>query len=322
MSGSILAVTYDTTASKYLIQKLGSAQIADLAITSALIATDAVGTPHILDKNVTSAKLTSAIVSLLGSVADGAITSAKIASGQVGDGHIYPGSILSAKIAANIIATPHILNQGILSASLGAAIIAAPHIANQGLLSANFGAGAIGGTHVANQGLVSANLAVGVIGHSLVTDYGIVSGKVASGAITENELASGLSIDIAEMAQEPTFRAQTLISGSTPMGIQFSVSGYFSYAQARDISSMPAIGVTTANILSGQVGTFRYGGRLTNTGWDFSGYVGRLLYMGLSSEVTLTAPSVSGDCIQRVGKVVDSDTMFLNPSLQFLQIAG
>lgn len=329
MPGSVLVMTYDTSSGTYKAQLLGTAQIADLAITSAKLAAEiisllgtvadgaitsakiasgVVGGVHIADATITSSDIAVGTIGgihildgsiLTADLADALITSAKLASGQVGDGHIYPASILSAKIAANIIATPHILNQGILSASIGANVLATPHILNQGILSAS--------------------LAAGVIGDTLVANFGIVSGKIASGVITEQQLVSGLSIDIAEIAQEPGYRAQDLISAF--LGVQFNISGYFNFAQAGDISSMPAVGITTANILSGQIGTFRYGGRLGNAAWDFSGYVGRMLFIGTSSEVTLTAPSLSGQCVQRIGKVIDEDTAFLRPELTFVQIA-
>lgn len=319
---SILIVHYATDTGKYLVQKVGTSGIADGAITSALIGAGIIDAAHIANLGITSAKLAAALIaSIEAGVADGGITSAKIASGAVGDAHIYPASIISSKIAANIIATPHIVNQGILSASFGANIIAAPHIANQGLLSANYGALGIGGAHVANQGLVSANLAAGVIGHTLVTDYGIVSGKIASGAITEGGLASGISIDIAEVGQEPTFRAQDLVSAY--LGVYFSASGYFNYAQAATVTTMPAVGITIANITSGQIGTIHHTGRIRNTAWNFSGYVGSLGFLGTSSEVTLMVSGlmISGRNVQRMGEVIDEDAVFLRPELSFASIA-
>lgn len=278
---SLLVVHYETSTGAYITKKVGSSQIEDLAVTSA--------------------KLATAIINLLGTVADGAITSAKIASGIVGSVHLADQAVTSSDIAINTIGNIHILNQGILSSAFGTNIIATPHILNQGILSASIGAG--------------------VIGHALVTDYGIVSGKIASGAVTENQLVSGISIDLAEMAVEPTYRAQVPISGL--LAIQFSVSGYFSFARAGDISSMPAIGIVNNFILSGQIGTFLYGGRMTNAGWNFSGYIGRLLYTGTSSEVTIMVSGlmVSGQCVQRLAKVAGPNTIFVKPDPIFVQIA-
>jgi len=347
---TILAITYDSSTGTYRAGKIGTAQIADLAITSALINIDAIGKEHIRDLNivsaaiganeigkehirdlnVTSAKLTAALIaSIEAGVADGGITSAKIASGAVGSVHLMDSAVKSGDIAANAIGGGHILdgsltyaelaNATLVSAKYGANEIGTPHILAGGILSAAIGVDEIGKEHIRDGEIVSAAIGAGEIGDALLMDYGVVSGKVASGAITENELASGLSIDISEMVQEPSYRAEDLISAY--LGVQFSISGYFDFAQARVATTMPAIGITTANILSGQVGTFRYQGRMTNPNWDFSGYVGKLLFLGLSSEVTLTAPTASGDCVQRIGKVVDADTIFVRPELFYAQIA-
>jgi hypothetical protein len=348
---SLLVAHYETSTGQYYFQKVGTAQISNAAITSALIASGAIGWPHIAAGAILSGHIGSGQVAsghidasytanVGGTPADGSVTSSKIASGAVGGVHIANATItssdiavntignihilnqgiLSSAIGANIIATPHIANQGILSASFGANVIATPHIANQGLLSSVFGAGAIGGAHIANQGLLSANFAAGVIGHSLVTDYGIVSGKIASGAITEEGLASGISIDISEMSIEPGYRAEVPISGF--LAIQFSVSGYYGFAQAADVNTMPALGLTTAFVNSGQIGAFQYAGRITNAGWNFSGYVGSLVFVGTSSEVTLMVSGlmVSGRCVQRFGKVAGESTIHIKPDLVFAQI--
>jgi hypothetical protein len=349
---SLLVVTYESSTGQYYFQKVGTAQISNAAITSGLIASGAIGWPHIaagaiLSGHIGSGQIASGHIdasytaNVGGTPADGSVTSAKIASGAVGGVHIANATItssdiavntignihilnqgiLSSAIGANIIATPHIANQGILSASFGANVIATPHIANQGLLSSVFGVGAIGGAHIANQGLLSANFAVGVIGHTLVTDYGIISGKYASGSITEVALASGISIDIAETTQEPTYRAADIISAF--LAVQFITSGYFGYTQAGNISSMPAIGLSLGNYASGAIGTFQYAGRVTNTAWNFSGYIGQMVFVGTSSEVTLMVSGlmVSGRCVQRLGKVAAAQSIHLSPDLVFAQIA-
>lgn len=301
MPGSLLVAHYETSTGQYYFQKVGSAQISDGAVTSGKIGANAIWTGHITDLAVTSAKLAAAIINLLGSVADGGITSAKIASGAVGGVHIANATIASSDIAVNTIGGIHILDGSIVSGDIAANVLATPHILNQGILSAS--------------------LAAGVIGDTLVANYGIVSGKYASGSITEGALVSGISIDISEISQEPSFRAQVPISGF--LAVQYSVSGYFSFAQAADADTMPAIGVATAFINSGQIGAFQYGGRMTDAGWDFSGYVGSLLFTGTSSEVTLMVSGlmVSGRCVQRLAKVADADTIFIKPDLVFAQIA-
>ncbi|GAH56109.1 unnamed protein product, partial [marine sediment metagenome] len=175
--------------------------------------------------------------------------------------------------------------------------------------------------HIKNQGILSASIGTGIIGDALLKNLGILSGKYASGSITEQALVSGISIDISEVSQEPSYRAGALISAY--QGVQFSTSGYFGLAKANDIDTMPAVGIAIANILSGAIGTFQHLGRITGA-WDFSGYVGNLVFLGSGqnvSEVTRIAPATSGECVQRIGKVVGPTTVFLRPELQYVQIA-
>lgn len=356
---SILVVCYDTTTGRYLVQKAGSAQITDKSITSAHLASGAVigdiiaaaaitsskiasgqvgmahiypgavtsakiasgivGTVHLRDLNVTSAKLAAAIISLLGTVADEAITSAKLASGAVGTVHMWPGAVTSAILASGQVGVPHIYPGAIISAKIAANVIATPHILNQGILSASIGANQVGGAHILDGSILSSEIGAAAVGGAKLWDYGLTSGKYASGSITEQALVSGISIDIAEISQEPSYRAAALISAF--LGIQFSTSGYFSHTQAADVDTMPAVGLTIANIASGAIGTFQHQGRMANPDWDFSGYVGKLLFIGTSSQVTLTAPTTSGESVQRVGKVIDPTTVFVKPELAFVQIA-
>lgn len=320
---SILVVTYDTSTGRYLAQKAGSAQISDGAITSGLLASGIVGTVHLRDLNVTSAKLAAAVIaSIEAAVADESITSAKLASGAVIGDRVAIDGIVSSHIGANVIGSIHILAGAVVSGKVGANVIATPHIANQGILSASIGAAEIGGAHIKDGSILSGEIGTGVIGDALLKDFGLLSGKYASGSITEQALVSGISIDISEIVQEPSYRAGEIVSAY--QGIQFSTSGYFGLAKANDINTMPAIGVAIANIASGAIGTFQYQGRMANPNWDFSGYVGTLLFLGSGQavcEVTRTAPSASGMCVQRIAKVVDPTTVFVRPELAFVQIA-
>lgn len=226
--------------------------------------------------------------------------------------------MLSASFAAAAIGTPHIANQSILSALVGANVLATPHIANAGILSASIASGNIGRGHIAATAVASAQIAAGAVGHGLVTDYGIISGKVASGAITEEGLASGISIDISETVQEPSYRAALAIAAYE--AVYFSASGYFSQAQAGVATKMPAVGIAGAAIASGAIGTILGFGRVTNTAWALSGSEGKVVFCGTSSEITKTAPSASGAVVQRMGQIVADRTIMLLPDVIAVQI--
>lgn len=327
---SLLIVHYETTTGAYKIQKVGSTGIADLAITSALIAAGIIDAAHIANQGITSAKLTAALIaSIEAGVADNAITSGKLASGAVIGDRIAFGAITSGHIGASVIGGIHILdgsiagadiaNQGLLSANYAAASIGGTHVANQGLLSANYGAALIATPHILNQGILSASIGAASIGGAHIAALGITSGKYAAQSINEADLASGISIDISEVAQEPSYRAAAGISSF--LAVQFSASGYFNLAAANTLATMPALGLAAATILSGQVGTFQYTGRMTNAGWNFSGYEGDLLFLLSGGFLGRTPPALSGDCVQRMGKIIADTTVFVKPELQFVQLA-
>ncbi len=297
---SLLVVCYESTNGKYFVQQIGAAQITVASLTSSLIAAGAIGTPHL---------------------AAGAVTSAKIAANAIGGPHILDGSILgadlanatitSAQIGASVIGGVHILDGSIAGADLAAAAVTSGKIA----------AGAIGGVHILDGSIVSGDIAANAIGGGHIVAGGVISGNIGSGQIGTTHLAADVAVNISQIGQEQTFPAADLISAY--LCIQYSTSNYFNYARANAVATMPALGLATANIASGQVGTFQYRGRIQNTGWNFSGYVGNLVYVGTSSEVTLitSGMTVSGTCIQRFGKVATPNTVFVSPDLTFVQLA-
>lgn len=301
MPGSVLVVLYDTSSGKYLTRKVGAGEIADYAVVSGKLASAAVITVNITDGAVTSAKIASGFSTPPG---DESVTSAKLASGAVIGDRVADAGIFSGKLASGSVAPWSVLGNAII-------------------ISSKIASGIIGGVHIKDASILSGQLGSGIIGDALVKDFGIISGKVASGVITEQNLASGISIDIAEISQEPSFRAGELISAC--QGVQFSASGYFGLAKVDDADTMPAVGIAIANLTSGSLGTFQHLGRITNANWDFSGYVGNLVFLGSGAggtcEVSRTAPSLSGECVQRIGKIVSPTTVFLRPELVYVQLA-
>jgi hypothetical protein len=251
-------------------------------------------------------------------IANQAITSALVAANALATPHFANQGILSASIAALAVGTPHLANQAVLSAKVGAAAIGTPHIANQAITSALVAGGALATPHIANQGILSASLGAGEIGHAHIANYGIVSGKYASGSITEEALASGISIDISETTQEPTYRAVQNVGAYE--AVMFTASGYFNLAQPGTAGRMPAFGIAAAAVNSGQLGTVLTFGRVTNTGWNFSGYIGNQVFVQMSSEIAVSSPAASGNYVQRMGQVVAPATVFLIPDPTFIQI--
>ncbi|MCG0835853.1 phage tail protein [Lactiplantibacillus plantarum] len=103
--GSVVHITTETVIDKGVI---GTAEIANGAITNAQIGSEAVGSAQIADLAVGTAQ-----------IGDAAITSAKIANLAVGTAQIANGAITSAKIANLAVGTAQIANAAITDAQVG-----------------------------------------------------------------------------------------------------------------------------------------------------------------------------------------------------------
>ena len=168
------------------------------------------------------------------------------------------------------------------------------------------------------------------IGSAQIAAGAVLSSQIGSGQVGLTHLASGVgqalvsgfTATIAQIVEEPSYTANQLLSGY--LCVQFITSGVLDYCPAMNVSGMmPAIGVMTGNVLSGQTVTFQRQGRMTNAGWNFSGYIGQLVYVGTSSEVRLMVSGlmISGFCAQRLGKTVSPTTVWLSPDLTYVQEA-
>ncbi len=81
---------------------VGTAPLADAAVTSAKLAAGAVGTGHLQDSAVTTAKLAAGAVTT-DRLQDAAVTSAKLAAGAVGTAQIQDAAVTYAKAAADLV---------------------------------------------------------------------------------------------------------------------------------------------------------------------------------------------------------------------------
>lgn len=323
MPGSILVVTFDTATGIRTGRLVGSALLEDGAVLSGKIGSGQVASGHL------TATL---IASIEAGVADEGVTSAKLASGAVIGDRIANVGIFSGKIASGAIGPSALLaNAIIISAKIASGIIGWPHIGSEALLSSHFGSGQIASGHlvsaiaglvgsVADGGVTSAKVASGIIGDALLKDFGLLSGKYASGSITEQALMSGISIDISEISEEPGYRAAEALSSYNCVYIAAKSGNYVGLALAQS-GSMPAIGMTPANIGSGDLGVINYGGRVTALSSIVSGQFGRQVFVGSGGMIGLTPPSLSGWCQQIMGAVKDDDEVFLFPEPGYIEIA-
>lgn len=165
---------------------IDTADIADLAVTSAKIPTGAVTTPKIGNFNVTTSK-----------IASKAVTSAKI----------FDSNIVTAVIANGAVETTNIADLAVTSDVLS----------NFGILSSDFGAGAVTNSKLATNAITSAKLATnavdttalpdGVVGTTNLADLAVTSAKIANGAVTSLKIPSGVVLTSPTL-ETPTFQSQ------------------------------------------------------------------------------------------------------------------
>jgi hypothetical protein len=155
----------------------------------------------------------------------------------------------------------------------------------------------------------------------------VTSGLIASGQIWTYHVASGAVFPRAQEVcptYSGTFSTQTaeeLISGVR--AVQVSYSGNIRIAMASIPTRMPAVGIVFDNISSGQVANvftmgFRAAFAIASGVVDYSGYVGRPVFVGRSGQITNASGSfssglfLSGDQGQLVGIAANSGAFYYN----------
>jgi hypothetical protein len=152
------------------------------------------------------------------------------------------------------------------------------------------------------------------------------SGGVASGQIGQYHLASGAIIAYAQV-NAPFLSgsfgqtlASEMISGVRAVAID--PNGRVRIAMAAVSGRMPAVGVVTDNILSGMPVSLLGDGPVQFTSGmnDYSGFVGRFVFVGRSGTVSQVSGSwssggwLSGDIGQTLGTIWNSGGVLLRPS--------
>jgi len=297
MSGSVLALTYDTSTGRWLAGLIEAAQVGPGAITSGKLGSGAIGS--------------------LSLIADGLFTADAAGRGKFANAFVNNSLVATdidaSKLGAGLL--PHARISGLPYANLNLTnSIVTGDIVDNAIETAKINDGAVTATKIG----------AAAVGSGLIADYGILSGKYASGSITENVLASGISIDIAETLSDPTFRAGEIISAYQCVTIQSGLSKYVLGAKADDANLMPAVGIVTANVASGSLGVIHLFGRTAYDAGRISGYVGEPLFVGtdgyLCKDGDPNFPDASGNISQRLGEVANNDVIDLKPSPVFIEI--
>ncbi|WP_072557450.1 beta strand repeat-containing protein [Lactiplantibacillus plantarum] len=160
--GSVVHITTETVIDKGVI---GTAEIANGAITNAQIGNAAVNSAKIANLAVGTAQ-----------IANGAITNAQIGSEAVGTANIKDAAITSAQIADLAVGTAQIGDGAITNAKIGKLAVGTAQIANAAITDAQVGN-------------VSANkLTAGIIDFNTITGKNINASNITTGKLSTDRL--------------------------------------------------------------------------------------------------------------------------------------
>ncbi|WP_446197445.1 beta strand repeat-containing protein [Lactiplantibacillus pentosus] len=174
---------------------VGTAQIANGAITNAQIGSLAVDTANIKDAAISSAKIAKLAVGTA-QIGDGAITKAKIGKLAVGTAQIANGAITNAKIGSLAVDTANIKDAAINSAKIAKLAVGTAQIGDGAITNAKIGKLAVGTAKIANAaitdakiGNVSANkLTAGTIDFNTITGKNINASNITTGKLDTDRL--------------------------------------------------------------------------------------------------------------------------------------
>nr|WP_243875413.1 hypothetical protein [Lactiplantibacillus plantarum] len=199
--GSVVHITTETVIDKGVI---GTAEIANAAITNAQIGNEAVnsskiadlavGTAQIGDGAITNAKIGSLAVGTA-QIADAAITDAKIGSLAVGTAQIKDAAINSAKIAELAVGTAQIGDGAITNAKIGKLAVGTAQIADGAITNVQIGNEAVGTAQIADLAVNSAKIAELAVGTAQIGDGAITNAKIGKLAVGTAQIANGAITD-------------------------------------------------------------------------------------------------------------------------------
>ena len=150
-------------------------------------------------------------------------------------------------------------------------------------------------------------------------DSTIIGGSTpAAGTFTAVNVAEDGKLDFTNTAPGTSGDATGIIfsftAGATlAVGdvVYIGTGGKVFQAQADSTSTMPALGICTSTGVNNGSVDVMVQGLMKLTGWSFT--VGADIFIsGTAGDITATAPSASGDTVQKVGVAVASDTVYFN----------
>lgn len=180
---------------------IATANIVDLAITSAKIAVEAVGSAQLATASVQNYHL-----------ADGAVTAAALGTGSILAVNLATGSVTSAAILDGTIQTADIGSEQITNALLATGSVSSANIINGTIQTADIGSEQITNALLATGSVSSANIIDGTIQTADIGSEQITNALLATGSVSSANIING-TIQTADIGSEQITNA-LLATGS------------------------------------------------------------------------------------------------------------
>ena len=222
-----------------------TADIADDAVTTALIAAGAITATEIGSAAVTTAK-----------IANDAVTTAVIASGAITATEIGSAAVTTAKIANDAVTTALINASAITTTEIADDAISTAKIATNAITATEIAAGTITTTQIAANTIVAGDIAAGTVTATQIAANAITSAKIAANTIVAADIASG-TITTTQIA------ANTIVAGDIAAGTitatQIATDAITSAKILANNVTADEINVSTLSAISADMGTLTAG---------------------------------------------------------------
>jgi hypothetical protein len=215
--GTAKIANYAVTTDKLYDGSVTTAKIADDAVTSDKIATGGVINQSIADGSVTSEKIAGVTI-LSTNIADGAITSAKVADSAITSAKIADGTIVAGDIADGTITSAKIADATIVSGDIADGAITSAKILDGTIVNADINsAAAIAATKIAGTAITAAD--TGTVTSTMIANGTIVNADINGSAAIDPTKIAGTAITAADTGTvTATMLASGVLSGAVTTG--------------------------------------------------------------------------------------------------------
>ena len=264
--------------SAYAFRAKVAESVDNLAITSGMLATGAVGSTQLASASVTNAKLGTDAV-LTTNIGNLNVTTAKIADLNVTTGKIADANVTTAKIADLNVTTAKLADASVTGAKIASATIAAANLATGAVTSTGILDGIIATADMADSAVTTAKLADGSVVTADLADNSVTSAKIVNATVTGTDIAAGTITDANLGTNTATtvenlriVRGTVAGSGALVQGTGFTSAADGNFVKvtfsAGTFSSAPTVVVSPVDTSAGWT---QYVGSISTTGFHSTG---------------------------------------------------